>query len=416
MQKIDDKIAPFLFIFLPFLAFLVAIKDLSKKNNAFVFIAFSALFGYAMSFTYAPSDSYRIAASFCTFPITSISDIEEMWQQGRLVDVYLILLNFVTHIFSDNPKVFYSLLGAIYGLFCCMSLKMIIQEKLGGDSKYLAIVLFLFFTTASLANMSMPRFWTAAWVFFYSASQIIKNKNKWFIGIFCSLLIHFSFIAPVVILLTYKLIRRSHLTRIKFLSECLVITFFLSFCINGQVLQKVIPDSVIGRNEKLDSKMSAYLGENNPVVQDEDISAYRKANNLVTQTFHLLMKIGAFGVLIFIVRRRTYLNIDENTNTLLLFSLIFASFVFILSTINAVGWRYVWLLWLFLLYLIYRIYDQNRYDEWKNIIKILVPLNIYNIAFMFYLTYRVVDLTLFWGSLPYIIYDGYNFGPVKFIE
>lgn len=408
--------SPFIFFFQPFVAFLLALKNLRNKWNSMVFVAFTMLFGYAMSFTYTPSDSYRIAASFCAYPIHDISNIALLWSQGKLVDFYMLLLNYVIHLFSDNPKVFYAFIGLMYGIFCCLSVRLLIKERMGKQSSYLTIIMFLFFTTASLANMSMPRFWTAVWIFFYSAVHVLKGKNRWFVGAGVSTLFHFSFLAPVLILVAYKILFSICNLNLRFLFRCMCVTFILSFCLNEQILQYVIPTEVLGDNEKLQAKVTAYVGEPETNQPIKSLSAYRQANNMVTTLFQLLMKVGAFGLLYSIVRRFKCLKIDSFTRKLLIFTIMFASGVFVLSIIRGVGWRYVWLLWLFILYLLYRVYDLNRETYWRNWIKILVPLNTYNIAFMFYLTYRAVDMLLFCAPLPVIIYDGLDFGPVYFVN
>ncbi len=54
-----------LFLLNPFIGFIDAMKALDRRFNGLVFIAFYALFGYAISFNLTTADSYRIAARFC---------------------------------------------------------------------------------------------------------------------------------------------------------------------------------------------------------------------------------------------------------------------------------------------------------------------------------------------------------------
>ena len=60
-----------LFVFLPFVSFILALRNLKSKVNTVVFILFCTLFGYAFTFTFDSADSYRIALVFHEFDYDS---------------------------------------------------------------------------------------------------------------------------------------------------------------------------------------------------------------------------------------------------------------------------------------------------------------------------------------------------------
>lgn len=409
------KITPILFIFQPFVSFVLSFRNLNDRSNLIIFVLFSSLFGYSITFSYPPSDCYRIAASFCTYPINSINDILLLKEQGKLVDLYLVVANYIVHKISDNPKVLYALLGGVYGLFCGLSMRILIKDRKGKDNMYLLVILLLFFTTSSLANMSMPRFWTAAWLFFYSSIRILERKSRWIIGAACCPLLHFSFITPFIVVLIFSINLSYWKSKIELLYLITIISFVFSFLLNEGVLQYLIPFDIVNSNEKMQAKVSAYIAEENVLYSTNEITtSYRQANAFVTNLFQIFVKIGAMLILLVIKRNMNKLNIDNFLFKLFVFVLLLASCCFFMSIIRSVGWRYISLLWLFLLYLLYKIYDKNRTSYWERIILSILPIYIYNISFMFYLTYRVVDIMLFFAPFPFVIYEGLDFGPVFF--
>lgn len=412
----NNKFLPLLlFVFQPFLGFLVALKNMKSHWGLIVFVLFSTLWGYSMTFDYPPSDCYRLAASFCTYPIKSISDISYMLDGGNLVDVYLVFMNYITHLLSDNPKVFYALLGTVYGIFCGLSLHFILKERKGKGNFDLTLLLFLLFAIASFANMSMPRYWTAAWIIFYSSLRVNKGDNIWLIGVCSTLLIHFSYLPYVIVVVAYFLFFKKIVKKKENLIFALMtICFLSSFVLNERIIGKVVPMETMEENEKLNAKMNAYVYADNPTTTAPQ-SLYRQTNNLVTKTSHLMLKVSAFFLLVGIRRRKNDLMCDHRVESVYRFVLVFSCVAFIMSIVQEVGWRYIWVLWMFLFYLIYLLYDLNRIPYFRKWNVVLTLLNIYNISFMFYLTYRTISTTLFYAPTLYIISQGVGFGPVRFV-
>ena len=65
--------------------------------------------------------------------------------------------------------------------------------------------------------------------------------------------------------------------------------------------------------------------------------------------------------------------------------------------------------------MLYRYYDIIGMVYPKRMLLVLYGMNIYTIAFMFYVTYRTVDLLLFYAPLPFVIIHGIGFPPVFFV-
>lgn len=95
--------------------------------------------------------------------------------------------------------------------------------------------------------------------------------------------------------------------------------------------------------------------------------------------------------------------------------LALAFVVYFMTIIPSTGWRYVNVLWLMLYILLHRYYDVFRPVQLRKVLLPLYAMNIYTISFMFYLTYRTVDMLLFYAPLPFVIIHGIGFPPVYFV-
>ena len=119
-----------LFILLPWTGFLFSLFDFKSKKSAFIYIAFSMLYGYSISFSETGADSYRYALAFANFDNSlDYNRIIILYQLGELRDLYRLILFYIVSIFTNNPKIMYALAGGIYGLFSYLNLRILINRK-----------------------------------------------------------------------------------------------------------------------------------------------------------------------------------------------------------------------------------------------------------------------------------------------
>ena len=417
MKRKRDSIASFLFFLIyPFLGFVLSIKDLRKWSNGIVFILFSALWGYSMTFTYTPSDCYRIAAVFCQRPFFSIDSILEQYDDGKLVDFYLAITNLFVHQFSPNAKVFFCLLGFFFGLCCYATIRQLILSRKGPNDQYLKCIVFLLFSTASFGHLAMPRFWTAAWLSAFLLIKLIKGQYYWFPLIILLPLIHFGFV-PIAVALASSIFFSKFFSKYEpTLFGFVVFCFIISFVLNSEILGHIIPTEWVS-GEKATSKYNSYvdsgIASEHGVVKER--SAYRVANGYVTTLFQIIMKCAAMAAISIIHNHKEWVRNNKGLWNCYIFILLMASACFFMGVVRGVGWRYTWTLWMPLYYFIYRIYDSNRTIKLKRLIIGLIPVNIYTISFMFYVSYRNVDWRLFFYPLYNLIVNGFDFPPVDFV-
>ncbi len=404
-----------LFLIQPFAGFIASLKVMDTRIGKFIFITFCTLWGYAQSFTYTSADVYRLGATFCQHGIYDFSAIISMFAEGRAVDGYLLVVNYLVHQFSNNAKVYFAFLGLIYGWFCYSVLASLIKETTNGSSKQLVHILVLLFATASFANLSMPRYWTAAWISALVFLKITQGKKRWVWGAIVLSLIHFSFVPIAVALIAIALANNSLSNIPKVLFWAVLVMFLLSFVMPETVIARLLPEDMINENAKLASKYGYVSGEGGDDMVLKEVSAYREANGIVTRLFHFLMKTGSFFLLVYFHLRRNTIRNDKKVWITYISALCVAFVAYFMSIIPSTGWRYINVLWLYLYILLYRYYDLFRPNKFQNLTLGLYAMNIYTISFMFYVTYRTVDLLLFYAPLPIVIIHGIGFPPVYFV-
>lgn len=416
MKKRERPSTLLLFLIYPFLGFILAIKDLKRWTNGIVFVLFSALWGYCMTFSYTASDCYRLAAVFCQRPFHRFQSVLNAYDDGKLVDLYLSIMNWFVHQFSANVKVFFCALGFVFGLCCYVTIRELLDSRKNYNDQYLKLIILLLFSTASFGHLAMPRFWTAAWLSAFLMIKLMKKKYHWLPLVAALPMIHYGFV-PVVAVLLASIIFSNFFTKHENVLMGLVITcFILSFVLNSQILSYVIPDSWVS-GEKASYKYRDYvdsgISSGHNVIKQR--SAYRQTNRFVTKLFQLLMKMAALFVMCVIHNHKEWIKKDKDLWNCYIFILLMSCVCFFMGVLSGVGWRYVWFLWMPLYYLLYRIYDNNRNFQIRKLIIALIPINIYTIAFMFYVSYKNVDLGLLWMPLYNLIVKGFDFPPVYFV-
>lgn len=406
----------FLFFIIPFLGFIISTRDLRKWINGIVFILFSALWGYCMTFSFPPSDCYRIAAVFCQRPFFRFQSVLEQYDDGKLVDFYLATANWFVHQFSANAKVFFCLLGFFFGLCCYATIRELLITRRGHNDQYLKCIVFLLFSTASFGHLAMPRFWTAAWLSAFLMIKFINGQLYWWPLVLLLPLIHFGFLPIAIVLISSIVFSRFFSKYEPTLFSFVVFCFIISFVLSSNILGSIIPEEWVS-GEKASSKFRDYVdsgivSEHGAIVQR---SAYRETNLMVTKAFQMVMKIAAMAVLSLIHHNKEWIKKNKGLWDCYIFTLLMASVCFFMGVVRTVGWRYTWTLWMPLYYLLYRLYDITRAIKIKRTILLLIPLNIYTIVFMFYVSYRNVDWKLFIMPLYSLIIDGFDFPPVQFV-
>ena len=397
-------------------------KKLDKHYNGFVFVAFYALYGYAISFNLTSADSYRIAARFCQTNF-SFDQVWYMYQAGLLTDVYLIFIYSIVKLFTNNPKVLFGLLGSIMGFFSYLSIRQLYAVwKLKRD-KYFYIIVFFYFLTISFFNINGIRFWTATSCFSYFAIQYLYfNKRYAIIGVLLTPLIHFGYMLGVVAFLAFLLVQ-------KFLkgTRLFYFIFVCSFIVNLVMPQSAVDDimgsngdtETFSSNSAVNSKYRNYRITSENIEKGEkrskkDQTLYRKANSAYTKFFDWVNKIGMFIMLSVLYRKRNNFVQNDKQANFFKFVLFMFSFGFIVTILIGSGGRFIRLANLLYVFWFLTVYQQNSSESWKKYTKLLILINFYALTFLLFNAPRLVT-PLFWLMSPIVtLLDGVGFSPIDF--
>jgi len=414
------------FLFNPLIGFIEAFKNLDRHLNGLVFIAFYALFGYAISFNLTSADSYRIAAKFCQFDF-DYQLIWNLYKNGQITDIYLLFVYGIVQVFTRNPKVLFGVLGAIMGVFSCLSIKQLFLIWKDNRNVYFYILVFFFFLTISFFNVNGIRFWTATSVFSYFAIRHLYFKKKTaIIGVLLTPLIHFGFIIAALGFLAFVLmnafIKSPHIYLM-----AMVLAFGLSIAAPQSAIDDIMgsegdveeltSSSAIGRKADSYRRTSGNIQAERERDSRQPQSVYRKANSLFTKTFDYVNKIGMFLMLFVLYRRRKSIIQNETQSRLFNFVLFFFALGYIATLLISSGSRFIRIANMMYVFWLLTVFQQNNTDSrsWKLYVYALFFLNFYALAFLLINAPRLVT-PIFWFLPPIAtIVNGIGFAPIDFV-
>lgn len=199
-----------LFLVWPFALLYTSLKNFRAPGAKKGFILFCLYFGFvfvisrdlggADSARYAQMlrEMHELTPNFDNF-LASIYSSETNY-----VDIYQPFLTWFVSLFTDNPHYLFALFGLVFGYFYANNLWIV----LGYIKQRIYFPIFLFILTLSLINpiwnINGVRMWTAAQIFVYGVLLYFLNGNKkGLLWAMSSILVHFSFLFPVSLLLTF---------------------------------------------------------------------------------------------------------------------------------------------------------------------------------------------------------------------
>lgn len=401
-----------MFIILPVVGFIISLFNFRSKTSGFIFIAFSTLFGYAISFSDSSADSFRYAYAFSNFDNTlDYNKIVNLYQIGELRDMYRLLLFYFVSIFSKNPKVMYAIAGLIYGVLSYLCILTFVNNS-GRKDSYVTILAVIFFTYVSLSNINGFRFNTGALLLYLSVYQfILKKKTLWVIGILCTPLFHYGFTLIIPVLLIYKLIERFLYNDIK-VNSLLVFIFVICFFASWVITTNTIKLGFLSDTSLISGAVADRMNYINS-AEVADLVSERADNSLflsVQKYFLGAIKIYLF-VMIFILLR-SLKKISGNKvifNRLCAFVIFFYSFSFIATSIPS-GGRFLNIAHLFFILLLVKFYSLYGTKHLKNLIIIAIPVFSFNIIFTnLVIPFLILSPTFFYGNVFWIIMEGLDF-------
>ncbi|HYW35271.1 MAG TPA: EpsG family protein [Balneolaceae bacterium] len=349
--------AVILFVVWPLLAVASAFKNYKHpwaKNILWAFIAFYG-FSFAVSTGNSGADIVRYVQNYQNLhekKMTLASSVK-YFEKSNEVDVASTIIAIVLSRFSDSQAVLTMIYGLIFGFFFSRNMWFVL-ERFKGPMKPITILLFIcFFLVIPIWNLNGFRFWTAAHVFIYGAlPYLFDGKRKGIIIAASSILVHFAFIVPVLVLIGYML-----------LGNRLIIyfIFFLMTLFISQINLRVFNQVVENYAPKIIQKRTAgYRGKGYVKKYRERTPEKKKNWYVVWYNIALDWSVMGFLIILFL-KGRSFFSGNQKWLSLFSFTLLYYGVANLLASLPS-GGRYISIAQMLALALI-MLYVQKREQE-----------------------------------------------------
>lgn len=224
-----------IFIFWPFIAFLLACADYRNKISRKIILAFFAVYG--MLFFLNPlMDGFRRAEGLKIIaeqPFANLFNTFNNLYEESLDFVEPVLI-FTVSRFTDASGVLFAVYALIFGSLMIFYLNKMYGHYTLNKNTNTLLFLVLLICANPIFNISGFRMWTAAWI--YSIGVLLylhKPKFKYLLLSAFSFLVHFSFFPLVILFAIYSLLKN----RPKIYGIFAIGTFFVAELNIAQVRQ-----------------------------------------------------------------------------------------------------------------------------------------------------------------------------------
>ena len=261
MESLKEKTgyyAVILFLIWPFIAVVSAFRNYSSSWGKNILWAFVAFYGFAFAIGAESQGSdilnYVEEVRYLNGIEMTFSDAVQYYRESGEVDIVRTFIAIIVSRFTDSQAVLTLIYGLIFGFFFSRNIWYVL-ERLEGKIKPITLLLFAcLFLIIPIWQMNGFRFWTAAHVFIYGILPFLfEDKKGKIFFCFISLLVHFAFLVPAGILLTYLVAGN----RLAIYFTFFVATFFIAE-INLTYLNNAIENYA---PEIVQERSSSYRGE-----------------------------------------------------------------------------------------------------------------------------------------------------------
>lgn len=356
------KNAIFYFIMFPFLGLVNAIRNYRSSWAKPTMIAFVAFFGMSMVKS-DTVDSTRYVQNL-EIMYNSNKDFETIQAsfysgEGGQADVYVTLVTFIFSLFTDNGNILFLFFGLVFGYFYANNIWLVLTQSKGKLQWEQHLLLAAFSLVIGFWNINGVRMWTAAHIFFYGGFlYLFQDKKKGMFIAACSMLVHFSFILPVFLLISYALVR----INFRFLYIFYIASFFIAE-LNIDFIRTTLENNL---PEFMLPKVKTYFN-------DDYLEGYEEVAVAVNWYVLYYKKILTYFTVIFISIIFFKTNPSAQTRKLLGFSLLFLSVANILSLLPS-GARFLNVAFLFSLATSFIIYSNVKDVFISRSVRLLSPL------------------------------------------
>jgi len=379
----------FLIVIWPFGAFLYALFQYDKPESKFIFIFFTALFGYSLVAESSGLDLYRVMQSLPAAAHLNFKDFNNSRVEAG-VDIYRDMVTFLVSRFTSNAKWLMGIFGLISGYFYTRVISLFVTEQ-PGRNIYKLLLIISFSCIISIDQLSGVRMSLAAYVFFFGAIKVIlKGDKRYLIVAASSVLIHFSFFSIVLLLFAFPTLKKYP----KIIFLILIISFVVPNLLKSYILQ-----------------FSGFFGKGiaarTEMYYNIDLKgAYGAIPSWYVRYNIISMLIFCYLILFITFIRKKTIKYSDKANDLFYFSLIVLSFVNFTIEIPHFGYRFQYVFLMFSFYYFYKVYTENPGSTLiLNLVWISVPFSLLQIVYSFRSTLSITPLSFYYFTWPGLIID-----------
>ncbi|WP_207536138.1 EpsG family protein [Desertivirga arenae] len=384
-----------LFLLSPFLTLLYSLRNNNPgwaKNILWAFIVF---YGFNFVISDDKMDANRYAENFIILhnkEITFENFLSSLLtdEESSFLDFACPVIQFIVSRFTDNPSALFGSFAIIYGFFYTRNLWFLL-DKVEGKLPVLSVAIF------SIVALAMPfwsingfRFWAASHIFLYGLLQYLygERNRKHLLMASVSILFHFSFIIPLVIVISSSVV--------KWNLKVLFYLFLASFLVTSFNLQP-LQDFLMRYSPAIfQKKLHTYVNQD---YADSIETAKQSTKWFVIMRSDFLRYFALLLATLVYFRSSEILKKNPVYLYVFAFILFFSSVTNIIGIIPSVG-RFQMISY-FLLYGFVFLILQHYWWEVRAIkraVLVCLPLIVFFVVFQFRLGFQTINVLTFIGN------------------
>lgn len=208
-------------IIYPLGGLIYSIRNMDKSGTRLCFVLFCLYFGTVFIYHQQGtilgegSDSERYAIylkdAHQNRTLNIVNYVKEYNIRGQ-IDIYAPIMIYTISRFTDNPHIFFAVVALIYGIFYSGFIWMVYRHA--NQNKSIISVLFLLalILISPIWKINGVRWWTGLFMFCYgTAGYILEHKPVLLLWSVLSVLIHYTFLYPLVVFILFTLLPKKRL-------------------------------------------------------------------------------------------------------------------------------------------------------------------------------------------------------------
>lgn len=141
--------------------------------------------------------------------VHSFRDVSRYFYDGSTIDVFQPTLTFLVSRFTDNGHVFFFFVALIFGFFYSRNIWYVLERLPDRLPRGFWVLILFFLLVCPIWLVNGVRMWTAAHIFAYGAMPyLVEGKKNKLIWCFLSILVHHSFIFPIITIVLFFLLSK----------------------------------------------------------------------------------------------------------------------------------------------------------------------------------------------------------------